>query len=107
LNILPRTELSQRILWLARAIGLLAANLEDRLKETYGSGIEGAQKIFSDLEASEKACGESRIIYRMSGQVRRDTLEPRARYEASGETVSHDEVDAWLGTDREGKCPAR
>lgn len=42
-------------------------------------------------------------------QVRRDTLERLANYEASGKAVSHDAVDAWLetwGTDREGKCPA-
>ena len=41
--------------------------------------------------------------------VRRDTLERWARYEATGRTVSHEDVDAWLktwGTDREGKCPA-
>ena len=39
----------------------------------------------------------------------RDTLERWARYEATGRTVSHEDVDAWLkrwGTDREGKCPA-
>ncbi|MFZ2445621.1 MAG: CopG family ribbon-helix-helix protein [Syntrophobacteraceae bacterium] len=40
--------------------------------------------------------------------IRRDTLERWARFEATGETVGHEEVDAWLetwGTDREGKCP--
>ncbi len=42
-------------------------------------------------------------------QLRRDTLERLANYEASGKTIHHDAVDAWLeswGTDREGKCPA-
>lgn len=42
--------------------------------------------------------------------IRRDTLERWARYEATGETVSHEDVEAWLrtwGTDREGKCPTR
>jgi predicted transcriptional regulator len=40
--------------------------------------------------------------------IRRDTLERWERFEATGETVSHDVVEAWLetwGTDREGKCP--
>ncbi|MFZ2445515.1 MAG: ribbon-helix-helix protein, CopG family [Syntrophobacteraceae bacterium] len=41
-------------------------------------------------------------------RIRRDTLERWARYEATGETVAHEDIDAWLdtwGTDREGKCP--
>ena len=40
--------------------------------------------------------------------LRRDTLERWARFEASGETVSHEVVETWLetwGTDSEGKCP--
>lgn len=40
--------------------------------------------------------------------IRQDTLERWKRYEANGETVDHEAVDAWLetwGTDREGKCP--
>lgn len=40
--------------------------------------------------------------------IRFDTLERWKRYEATGETVGHDVVDAWLetwGTDQEGKCP--
>ena len=40
--------------------------------------------------------------------IRRDTLDRWARYQATGETVSDEVVDAWLetwGTDREGKCP--
>lgn len=40
--------------------------------------------------------------------LRRDTLERWARYEATGKSVSHEEVEAWLetwGTEREGKCP--
>jgi predicted transcriptional regulator len=42
-------------------------------------------------------------------RVRRNTLERLARYEATGEAVSHDLVDAWLetwGIDCEDKCPA-
>lgn len=41
-------------------------------------------------------------------QIRRDTMDRWARFEASGKTVDHDTVDAWLetwGTEREGKCP--
>jgi predicted transcriptional regulator len=41
-------------------------------------------------------------------RTRRETMERWERFEASGETVSHDVVEAWLetwGTDREGKCP--
>ena len=41
-------------------------------------------------------------------RVRRESLERWERFEATGETVSHDVVEAWLqtwGTDREGKCP--
>jgi predicted transcriptional regulator len=40
--------------------------------------------------------------------IRQDTLKRWERYEATGETVSHDVVDAWLetwGTEGEGKCP--
>jgi predicted transcriptional regulator len=40
--------------------------------------------------------------------IRQDTLERWARFEATGEAVSHEAVDAWLetwGTEREGKCP--
>jgi len=40
--------------------------------------------------------------------IRQDTLKRWERYETTGETVSHDVVDAWLdtwGTEREGKCP--
>ncbi|MBF0530468.1 MAG: ribbon-helix-helix protein, CopG family [Deltaproteobacteria bacterium] len=40
--------------------------------------------------------------------IRRDTLERWARYETTGETISHDVVDAWLetwGMDQEGQCP--
>ena len=40
--------------------------------------------------------------------LRQDTLERWARFEATGETVSHEEVEAWLetwGAEREGKCP--
>ena len=43
-----------------------------------------------------------------SEQIRRESLERWERFEAAGETVSHDAVEAWLqtwGTDREGKCP--
>ena len=42
-----------------------------------------------------------------SERIRRDTLERLARYDATGETVDHAEVDQWLetwGTDRESKC---
>jgi predicted transcriptional regulator len=41
-------------------------------------------------------------------RTRRETFERWERFEASGETVTHDVVEAWLetwGTDREGKCP--
>jgi predicted transcriptional regulator len=41
-------------------------------------------------------------------RVRRESLERWERFEATGETVSHDAIEAWLqtwGTDREGKCP--
>jgi predicted transcriptional regulator len=40
--------------------------------------------------------------------IRQDTLERWARFEATGETVSHEAVDTWLetwGTEPEGKCP--
>jgi predicted transcriptional regulator len=40
--------------------------------------------------------------------IRQDTLERWARFEATGETVSHEAVDTWLetwGTEREDKCP--
>jgi predicted transcriptional regulator len=43
-------------------------------------------------------------------ELRRDTLERWARYEATGQAVDHETVDAWLetwGTDREDKCPGR
>ena len=43
-----------------------------------------------------------------SEQLRRESLERWERFEATGETVSHEAVEAWLqtwGTDREGKCP--
>ena len=41
-------------------------------------------------------------------RIRQVTLERLEHYKATGETVSHDVVDAWLktwGTDQEGKCP--
>jgi len=41
-------------------------------------------------------------------RIRKDTLERWARYEATGEAVSHEKVEAWLetwGTEQEGKCP--
>lgn len=41
-------------------------------------------------------------------KIRQDTLERWKRYEATGETINHDVVDAWLetwGTDQEGTCP--
>ena len=41
--------------------------------------------------------------------IRQDTLERWARFEATGEAVSHEAVEAWLetwGTESEGKCPA-
>jgi predicted transcriptional regulator len=41
-------------------------------------------------------------------KIRRDTLERWARFEATGETMSHDAVETWLetwGTEAEGKCP--
>ena len=40
--------------------------------------------------------------------IRQDTLKRWERYESTGETVSHDVVEAWLetwGTEGEGKCP--
>lgn len=40
--------------------------------------------------------------------LRRETLERWEYFEVTGETVSHEEVDAWLetwGTEEEGKCP--
>ena len=40
--------------------------------------------------------------------IRQDTLKRWERYVTTGETVSHDVVDAWLetwGTQGEGKCP--
>jgi predicted transcriptional regulator len=40
--------------------------------------------------------------------IRQDTLERWARFEATGEAVSHEVVEAWLetwGTEGEGKCP--
>lgn len=40
--------------------------------------------------------------------IRRDTLERWAHFEATGETVSHDVVAAWLdtwGSANEGECP--
>jgi predicted transcriptional regulator len=40
--------------------------------------------------------------------IRQDTLERWARFEATGEAVNHESVEAWLetwGTEREGKCP--
>ena len=43
-----------------------------------------------------------------SERVRRESLERWERFEATGETVSHEAVEAWLetwGTEREGKCP--
>jgi predicted transcriptional regulator len=42
-------------------------------------------------------------------QIRRETLERWERFEATGEGVEHEAVEAWLetwGTDYEGKCPA-
>jgi len=41
-------------------------------------------------------------------QIRLDTLQRLAQYEADGKTISHDVVDAWLaswGTENEGQCP--
>ena len=41
-------------------------------------------------------------------QIRRDTMARWEQFEATGKTVSHDAVDAWLktwGTDHETKCP--
>jgi len=41
-------------------------------------------------------------------RIRQDTLDRLERYKATGETISHDVVDAWLrtwGKDQEGKCP--
>jgi len=41
-------------------------------------------------------------------QIRRETLERWERFEAQGETVNHEAVEAWLetwGTAQEGKCP--
>ena len=43
-----------------------------------------------------------------SERIRSESLERWERFEATGETVSHDAIEAWLqtwGTDREGKCP--
>lgn len=43
-------------------------------------------------------------------RIRQDTLERLERYKATGETISHDAVDAWLktwGTDQEDRCPVR
>ena len=43
-----------------------------------------------------------------SERLRRQSLERWERFEATGETVGHEAVEAWLqtwGTDREGKCP--
>jgi predicted transcriptional regulator len=43
-----------------------------------------------------------------SERVRRESLERWERFEATGETVSHEAVEAWLetwGTELEGKCP--
>jgi predicted transcriptional regulator len=40
--------------------------------------------------------------------IRQDTLERWARFEATGEVVSDEAVEAWLetwGTKREGECP--
>ena len=40
--------------------------------------------------------------------IRQDTLKRWERFEATGETVSHGVVDAWLetwGTEGEGNCP--
>lgn len=41
-------------------------------------------------------------------QIRRESLERWERFEATGATVHHDVVEAWLetwGTDREDECP--
>jgi len=41
-------------------------------------------------------------------QIRLDTLQRLAQYEADGKTISHDVVDAWLaswGTENEDQCP--
>lgn len=41
-------------------------------------------------------------------QVRQDALERWARFEATGEAVSHETVEAWLetwGTEGEDNCP--
>ena len=43
-----------------------------------------------------------------SERIRRESLERWERFEAAGETVSHDAIEGWLqtwGTDHEGKCP--
>jgi predicted transcriptional regulator len=43
-----------------------------------------------------------------SERIRRESLERWERFEATGEAVSHEVVEAWLqtwGTEREGKCP--
>jgi predicted transcriptional regulator len=40
--------------------------------------------------------------------IRQDTLSRWANYEATGETVPHETVEAWLqtwGTENEAKCP--
>ena len=39
---------------------------------------------------------------------KRETLERWERYEATGEHISHDAINAWLeswGTEEEGQCP--
>ena len=41
-------------------------------------------------------------------QIRLDTLQRLAQFEADEKTISHDVMDAWLaswGTDGEGQCP--
>jgi len=41
-------------------------------------------------------------------RIRQDTLKRLKNYEATGKTVNHEAIKAWLktwGTDQEGKCP--
>jgi len=87
-------------------MGSKAVKLDD---ETYGRlKALGKARKRSPHWLMEQAIRQFLDREEEAEQIRQDTLERWARYEATGETVSDDVVDAWLetwGTDREGKCP--
>lgn len=87
-------------------MGTKAVKLDD---ETYGRlKALGAARKRSPHWLMKEAIQQFLDREEEAEHIRQDTLKRWERYEATGETVSHDVVDAWLetwGTEGESKCP--